>query len=57
MNAPTPENMLSGLGNTSRATAYKRYRKLHDDRSSWRNQWIELSDYLTPRQCAHWPRA
>ena len=33
-----------------RGAVYKRYKKLEDDRSSWRSHWIELTDYLLPRR-------
>lgn len=46
----TPENLLSSPLTGKRGSAYKRYRKLEDDRSSWRSQWIELTDYLLPRR-------
>ena len=33
-----------------RSTTMRRYVKLENDRSSWRNHWMELSDYLLPRR-------
>jgi hypothetical protein len=33
-----------------RTNAYKRFKKLETDRSSWRSHWIELSDYVLPRR-------
>lgn len=46
----TPENLLSSPLTGKKGAAYKRWKKLEDDRSSWRNQWIEVSDYLLPRR-------
>src|SRR6056297_2224995 len=46
----TPENLLGSSMKGKRGAAFKRYRKLEDDRSSWRSQWIELTDYLLPRR-------
>ena len=33
-----------------RSTVLKRYVKLENDRTLWRNHWMELSDYLIPRR-------
>ena len=45
----SPENSMSdALG--KRGPALKRYRKLEDDRSSWKAQWQEITDYLLPRR-------
>lgn len=45
----SPENSMSdSLG--KRGPALKRYRKLEDDRSSWRANWQEITDYLLPRR-------
>lgn len=33
-----------------RSSVLKRYVKLENDRSSWRNHWMEISDYLLPRR-------
>lgn len=46
----TPENLLGSSLKGKRGSAYKRYNKLEDDRSSWRSQWIEITDYLLPRR-------
>jgi len=46
----TPENLQGSSLNTKKGAAYKRYKKLEDDRSSWRNHWIEITDYLLPRR-------
>ena len=46
----TPENLLSGVATGKRGAVFKRYKKLEDDRSSWRSHWIELTDYLMPRR-------
>lgn len=46
----TPENLMASSLSGKRAATYKRYLKLEDDRSSWRSQWIELTDYLLPRR-------
>jgi len=50
MIAVTPENMLSGPLTGKRQACFKRFRRLETDRSSWRGQWIEISDYLLPRR-------
>jgi len=46
----TPENSLGSSLKGKRGAALKRYRKLEDDRSSWRAQWQEITDYLLPRR-------
>lgn len=46
----TPENLLSGVATGKRGAVFKRYKKLEDDRSSWRAHWVELTDYLLPRR-------
>jgi hypothetical protein len=33
-----------------RKAVYNRWKKLENDRSSWRSHWIEISDYLLPRR-------
>jgi hypothetical protein len=33
-----------------KSTVLRRYVKLENDRTSWRNHWMELSDYLLPRR-------
>ena len=33
-----------------RSSVLKRYVKLENDRSSWRNHWMEISDYTLPRR-------
>jgi len=49
MVAISPENSMSdSLG--KRGPALKRYRKLEEDRSSFRAQWQEITDYLLPRR-------
>ena len=40
------QNMLKG----KRGPIIRRYRKLENDRSSWKSHWQELSDYLAPRR-------
>jgi len=47
----TPENLhsLSSMKG-DRGVALRRYKKLEDDRSSWRSHWMELSDYLSHRR-------
>jgi len=46
----TPENLLSGVDSGKKSAAYKRYKKLENDRYSWRNHWMEITDYLLPRR-------
>jgi hypothetical protein len=46
----TPENLLSVSLATKKGPIIRRYRKLEDDRSSWRSHFMELSDYLSPRR-------
>ena len=46
----TPENLQGSPLKGKKGSAYLRYKKLEDDRSSWRSQWIELTDYLLPRR-------
>jgi hypothetical protein len=46
----TPENLLSVSTSTKKGPVIKRYKKLEDDRSSWRSHYMELSDYLAPRR-------
>jgi hypothetical protein len=36
--------------NGKRSAVLKRYVKLEDDRTSWRNHWMEISDYILPRR-------
>lgn len=50
MAVQTQENLMSHPGSGKKAAAYKRYLKLEDDRSSWRSNWIEITDYLLPRR-------
>jgi hypothetical protein len=47
----TPENLQS-LNNLKgkRGPIIRRYKKLENDRSSWRSHYMELSDYLAPRR-------
>lgn len=33
-----------------RSSILRRYVKLENDRSSWRNHWMEISDYILPRR-------
>jgi len=44
------QNLMSTPMTGVRGSAYKRFKKLEDDRSSWRGQWIEITDYLLPRR-------
>jgi hypothetical protein len=46
----TPENLQSVSLNTKKGPIIKRYKKLEDDRSSWRGHWQEITDYLAPRR-------
>ena len=46
----TPENLIGSPMKGKRGAAYLRYKKLEDDRSSWRSHWIEISDYVLPRR-------
>ena len=40
----TTENLPDGRMHGKKKQAYKRYKKLEDDRSSWRSHWIEITD-------------
>jgi len=46
----TPENLQSVSLSTKKGPIIKRYKRLEDDRSSWRSHWMELTDYLAPRR-------
>lgn len=46
----TTENLPDGSMQGKKKQAYKRYKKLEDDRSSWRSHWIEITDFLLPRR-------
>ena len=46
----TPENLQSIAPNSKKGPIIKRYKRLEDDRSSWRAQWQELTDYLSSRR-------
>jgi len=47
----TPENLQSlALLKGKRGPIIRRYKKLENDRSSWRSHWMELTDYLSPRR-------
>lgn len=46
----TPENLQSVSLSSKKGPLIRRYRRLEDDRSSWRSHWQELSDYLSPRR-------
>ena len=47
----TPENILgSGPITGLRKTIYQRWKKLEEERSSWRTHWMEISDYIAPRR-------
>ena len=50
MAAISPENSMGSATAGKAGAALKRYRKLEDDRSSWRSQWQEITDYLLPRR-------
>ncbi len=45
-----PENLQGTMMRGKRGSAWKRYQKLETDRSSFRGQWIEITDYLLPRR-------
>ena len=42
----TPVGHMKG----PQASVYKRWKRLENDRSSWRSHWMEISDYLIPRR-------
>lgn len=44
------ENSIGAPLRGRKGAAFKRWKKLEDDRSSWRTQWQEISDYLLPRR-------
>jgi hypothetical protein len=46
----TPENLIGAPMKGKRGAAYLRYKKLEDDRTSWRSHWMEISDHLVPRR-------
>jgi len=46
----TPDNLLGSSMNTKRGAVYRRYKKLENDRYSWRSHWMEISDYLASRR-------
>ncbi len=47
----TPENLQSlATIKGKRGPIIRRYKKLENDRSSWRSHWMEISDYLVPRR-------
>ena len=50
MVAQTPENLMNSLLKGKRGAIYLRWKRLEDDRSSWRSHWIEITDYLLPRR-------
>src|SRR6056297_2119513 len=35
---------------SKKGAAFRRYKKLEDDRSSWRSHWMEITDYILPRR-------
>lgn len=46
----TPENLLNSSLKGKRGAIFLRWKRLENDRSSWRNHWQEISDYLIPRR-------
>jgi hypothetical protein len=50
MVAQTPENLMNSSLKGKRGAIFLRWKRLEDDRSSWRTHWIEISDYLIPRR-------
>ena len=46
----TPENLSGSSLGGKRGAAYRRFLQLETDRSSWRGQWQEITDYLLPRR-------
>lgn len=50
MVAATPENLMNSSLKGKRGAIYLRWKRLEDDRSSWRSHYIELTDYLLPRR-------
>ena len=46
----TVSSPSSAPPNTKRGAIMRRFKTLEDDRTSWRNHWQELSDYLLPRR-------
>lgn len=45
MNQPMNSNLKGDMG-----ACYTRYKKLENNRSSWRSHWSEITDYLLPRR-------
>lgn len=51
MPLPTIDNLHTTLPLKGKKSALlRRYIKLENDRQSWRNHWIEITDYLMPRR-------
>lgn len=50
MVAQTPENLMNSSLKGKRGAVFLRWKRLEDDRSSWRSHWIEITDYLLPRR-------
>lgn len=50
MVAQTPENLMNSSLKGKRGAIFLRWKRLEDDRTSWRNHWQEISDYLLPRR-------
>jgi hypothetical protein len=50
MVAQTPENLMNSSLKGKRGAIFLRWKRLEDDRSSWRSHYMELSDYLLPRR-------
>jgi hypothetical protein len=50
MVAATPENLMNSSLKGKRGAIFLRWKRLEDDRSSWRTHWQEISDYLIPRR-------
>jgi len=46
----TVDNIPDAPLNSKRDRVWRRYKRLEDDRSSWRTHWMELSDYILPRR-------
>jgi hypothetical protein len=48
---PTLDNLHTTLPLKGKKSALlRRYVKLENDRQSWRNQWMEITDYILPRR-------
>lgn len=50
MVSQTPENLSSTPMTGAKGAAFKRYKRLENDRTSWRSHWMEITDNLLPRR-------